>query len=281
MPRAKKTTEDAPSSPDVSSGNVDLRYIATDLICPNAWNPQGQDEITFQRLVDEIREVGFLDPLEVVPLDDGTYRIIGGEHRWQAAKVIGLEKLPCSVLVDAKWQDEDLQKFVTVRLNVLKGKLDPDKFAKLYGEMADKYGSDALQQLMGYTDTKAFQKLVGDVKRGLKKSLPKELQNEFDAKAKEAKTVEDLSNILQHLFAKHGDTVNLSFMIFTFGKQEHVYLQMNQKTKKGLDKILAYCKHANEDLNDFIAPLLESAGRDALKMLDASREEAAKLVPDY
>lgn len=268
------------NKPDIKPGRVDLRHIPIDLITPNAWNPQGQDEVTFQRLVDEIRDVGFLDPLEVVPLDDGTYRIIGGEHRWQAAKVIGMDELPCSVLVDSKWQDEDLQKFVTVRLNVLKGKLDPEKFAKLYGEMARKYGAEALQQLMGYTDSKAFQKIVGDVKRGLKKGLPKDLQDEFDEKAKEAKTVEDLSNILQHLFAKHGDTVNMSFMVFTFGKQEHVYIQMNRETKKALDKVLAYCRHANEDINDFLAPLIEEAGKAALKQLDSSKKEAKQLVSE-
>ena len=253
---------------------LDLRYIPIDLIQTNNWNPQSQDELTFQRLCDEIRDVGFVDPLEVVPLDDGHYRIIGGEHRWQAAKVIGMDEVPCAVIIDGKWQDEDLQKFATVRLNVLKGKLDPEKFAKLYGEMAEKYGAEALQQLMGYVDTKGFQKLVGDVKRGMKKSLPKELQDEFDEKAKEAKTVEDLSNIIQHLFAKHGDTVNSSFMVFTYGKQEHVYIQCNSATKRALDKVLAYCKHANEDINDFLAPLIAEAGKKALKELERGKREA-------
>lgn len=258
----------------MTAPKLDLKYVPIDLIHPNSWNAQTQDEITFQRLVDEIRDVGFVDPLEVVPMSDGTYRIIGGEHRWQAAKVIGMDELPCAVIADKKWQDEDLQKFATVRLNVIKGKLDPEKFAKLYGEMAEKYGAEALQQLMGYVDTKGFQKLVGDVKRGMKKSLPKELQDEFDEKAKEAKTVEDLSNIIQHLFAKHGDTVSLSYMIVTYGKQEHVYIQANSKTKKALDKVLAYCKHANEDINDFMAPIIEEAGKQALKQLEKSKREA-------
>ena len=264
----------------MSAKKLDLKYVPIDLIQPNDWNPQGQDELTFQRLCDEIRDVGFVDPLEIVPLDNGMYRIIGGEHRWQAAKVVGLEEVPCAVLTDEKWQDEDLQKFATVRLNVLKGKLDPEKFAKLYGEMAEKYGAEALQQLMGYVDTKGFQKLVGDVKRGMKKSLPKELQDEFDEKAKEAKTVEDLSNIIQHLFAKHGDTVNLSFMVFTFGKQEHIYVQANSKTKKALDKVLAYCKHAHEDINDFLAPIIEQAGKEALKQLDKSKKEAEVILSE-
>ena len=256
---------------------LDLKYLPIDLIHPNAWNPQTQDELTFQRLVDEIRDVGFVDPLEVVELSDGTYRIIGGEHRWQAAKQAGLDEVPCAIIIDEKFKDEDLQKFATVRLNVLKGKLDPEKFAKLYSEMAEKYGADSLQQLMGYVDTKGFQKLVGDVKRGMKKSLPKELQDEFDEKAKEAKTVEDLSNIIQHLFAKHGDTVGKSYMVFTYGKAEHVYVQMNAKMKKALDKALAYCRHTNEDINDFLGPILETAAKAALKELDKSRKEAEVL----
>jgi ParB/RepB/Spo0J family partition protein len=258
----------------MSNRTLDLRYVPIDLIHPNAWNPQTQDELTFQRLVDEIRDVGFVDPLEVVPLEDGTYRIIGGEHRWQAAKAAGLEELPCAVVIDKKWQDEDLQKFATVRLNVLKGKLDPEKFAKLYTEMAEKYGAESIQQLMGYVDTKGFQKLVGDVKRGMKKSLPKELQDEFDAQAKEAKTVEDLSNIIQHLFAKHGDTVGKSYMVFTYGKSEHIYIQADQKTKKALDKILAYCRKADLDINEVVGPELQKLGTSLLRELAAAEKTA-------
>ena len=258
---------------------LDIRYIPIDLIHPNHWNAQTQDEVTFQRLCDEIRDVGFIEPLNVVPLEDGTYRIISGEHRWQAGKVVGMEELPCVVLTDSKWQDEDLQKFATVRLNVLKGKLDPEKFASLYREMADKYGAEAIQQLMGFVDAKGFQKLVGDVKRGLKKSLPKDLQDEFDQKAKEAKTVEDLSNIIQNLFAKHGDTVALSYMVFTYGRQEHVYVQMNSKMKRSLDKVLGYCRAANEDINDFLSPIIEEAGKKALKDLETAKREAGKDAP--
>ncbi len=257
---------------------VDLRYISVDKIHPNDWNPQNQDELTFQRLCDEIRDVGFVDPLEVVPIEGGDYRILGGEHRWQAAKVVGLEELPCAVLVDEKWQDEDLQKFTTVRLNVLKGKMDPEKFAKLYQEMAGKYGAESLQNLMGYVDTKGFQKLVGDVKRGMKKSLPKDMQEEFDERAKEAKTVEDLSNIIQHMFARYGDTVSASYMVFTYGKSEHVYVQMNQRMKKALDKVLSYCRESGDDINDVFAPIVEDAAASFAKALKQAKAEAAQIL---
>jgi hypothetical protein len=245
----------------------DLAYLSVDSITPNEWNPQGMDDDEFDRLVEEIDEVGFNSAIEVVEAADEQFVIMGGEHRWRAAKVCGLEHIPCLIYRGEKWEEADLQKFVTVRLNVIGGKLDPIKFAKIYEEMAEKYGKDSLQHMFAFTDQKAFQRLVGDVKKGLKGSLPKELQDEFDEAAKEAKTVEDLSKIIQNLFNKYGDTVQHSFMVFTFGKQHHVYIQMSSKTKKALDKVLGFCKTMGEDINEVMAPIIKACADDAEKKL--------------
>ena len=64
----------------------DLKYIPIDQFAPNSWNPQKQDEAEFNRLIEEMKENGCIVPLQVVPVDDGTYRIIGGEHRWRAGQ---------------------------------------------------------------------------------------------------------------------------------------------------------------------------------------------------
>jgi ParB-like chromosome segregation protein Spo0J len=260
----------------------DLKHVPIDLLVPNDWNPQDQDEATFQRLVDEIVENGFMDPCEVVPLEDGRYRIIGGEHRWMAAKAAqkGLEEagkpdaakeldeLPCIILTGDRWKDEDLQKFVTIRLNVIRGKLDPEKFLKLYEELADKYGAESLQTLMGYTDAKGFQKLVDGVRKGMQKALPKDLQDEFEDRAKDAKTAEDLQRIIQMLFAKYGETVDQSFMIFTYGKQEHIYVQMNKDMRKAMDKVVVFCKMTCQDINDFMVPITQAYMKAALEALE-------------
>lgn len=248
------------------------RYLSVDSLVPNAWNPQEQDDATFNRLVDEVNEVGFIDPIEVVPLDDGTFRIVGGEHRWRAAVASGKDEVPCIILSGAKWKDEDLQKFVTVRLNVIRGKLDPEKFLKLYQEMVDKYGADALQNMLGFTDVKAFQRVLGDVKKGMKKSLPKEMQDEFDKAAKEARTVEDLNKIIQALFTKYGDTVAQSFMIFTHGKREHLYVAMDRKMKKAMDKVIEHCKKSGEDINEFMEPLTQVFMQAATRKLKSSEK---------
>ena len=245
----------------------DMAYLSVDDLVPNDWNPQHMSDDEFDRLVEEIRDAGFNSAIEVVEAADEKYVIMGGEHRWRAAKVCGLEHIPCLIYRGDKWEEQDLQKFVTVRLNVIGGTLDPMKFAKLYEEMASKYGKESLQHMFAFTDHKAFQKLVGGVKEGLKGSLPKNLQDEFDEAAKEAKTVEDLSRIIQELFNKYGDTVQQSFMVFTFGKQHHVYIQMTSKTKKALDKVLNYCKTTGEDINEVMAPIIKACAADAEKKL--------------
>lgn len=254
----------------------DLRYLPISELVPNEWNPQEQDDATFNRLVDEIKEVGFVDPCEVVPMNDGSFKIIGGEHRWKAASAAGLDEVPCIILSDKKWQDEDLQKFVTVRLNVLKGKLNPDKFLQLYTEMASKYGKEPLQKMMGYTDSGAFQKLLGGVKAGMKKALPKEMQEEFEKNSSEAKSAEDLGKIINSMFAKYGDTVQHSFMIFTHGKQEHIYVTMDKKMRMSMDKLMAYCKESGEDINSIMAPLTDKWMEEAETKLV---EQMAKRAP--
>lgn len=245
----------------------DLKYVSIDQLVPNHWNPQAMDEATFNRLVDEVKENGCIVPLQVVPAEDGKYRIIGGEHRWKASQQAGLDEVPCAVLTGKRWSDEDLQKFQTVRLNVIGGDPDPQRFLKLYNEMAEKYGKDAMQSMFGYTDTRAFQKLVGTMKRGIKQALPKEAAAEFEEKAKEAKTVEDLSAIIQMLFAKYGDTVQKSWMAFRYATHEVVYVQMTPKTKRAMDKVLNYLRETGEDINDFFGPVIDEAAKKAAKAL--------------
>jgi hypothetical protein len=178
-----------------------------------------------------------------------------------------LEELPAIILTDSKWQDEDLQKFTTVRLNTIRGKLDPEKFLKLYEELAQKYGAESMQTMMGYVDGKGFQKLLGEMKKGMKKALPKEMQKEFDTQAKDARTVEDLQRIVQELFSNHGDTLAMSFMVFTYGHQEHVYVQMSRKMRRSMEKIVEYCKLTQTDINDFMGPVIEAAGAKAISQL--------------
>lgn len=247
----------------------ELKTVPVTELEANSWNPQKQDAATFTRLREEIRKVGCIAPIEVVPLDNGKYRILGGEHRWKACMAEGITEVPVISLTSAKWKDEDAQKFVTVRLNTIHGKIDPEKFAKLYNEMADKYGADALQGLMGFVDAKGFQNLLGAVSKGLA-GLNKDAKKKFDESAKEAKTVEELTSILQELFTQHGDTLAQNFMVFTHGKQQHLYVAMDADMKRAMEKVTEYCKLTKEDINAVMAPVTKACMKECEARLAAS-----------
>jgi len=242
--------------------SVRFEMIDPKLLDNNAWNPNSMDQDDFNRLVREIEDVGFIDAVQAVPTEEGRYRIIGGEHRVAAAMELRLESIPTLVLNGPKWQDVDLQKLVTIRLNVLKGQLNPEKMGILYREMAEKYGEDALQSLFAFTDQHAWDKLVSGIKQGLSKAgLPKEKQKEFTERAKEAKTLKDLERILNELWSSYGDTVQLSFMIFTYGKREHIYVSMDQKTRSAVKKVAAHCKAHAKDINTVLGPAIQALAK--------------------
>jgi hypothetical protein len=52
-----------------------------------------------KRIQDSMHKVGFLEnyPIVVAPLEDGSYLLIDGNHRYESAKALGLETVPCLV----------------------------------------------------------------------------------------------------------------------------------------------------------------------------------------
>lgn len=203
------------------------RKIAIDKIIPNEWNVNKMDDVEFARLIQEIKELGFITPIDVVPLsgEDDKYEILGGHHRYEACKSLGYTEIDCTVITNEKFKDEDLRKFVSIRLNVIKGKIDSEKFVTLYEEMASKYGAESLQDLMGFCDKHEWNKITSGVRDALKGSgVPKGAISKFDDAMKEMKTVDGLSAILNKIFNEHGDTVGHNFISFSFGSKDGIFI---------------------------------------------------------
>jgi len=75
--------------------------LSADEILPNPSQPRRQfDARELQGLADSIRENGILQPLTVRRAPGGCYELIAGERRLRAARMAGLERLPC-LLVEA------------------------------------------------------------------------------------------------------------------------------------------------------------------------------------
>ena len=220
--------------------NYEVQMIPTDAIEPAPWNPNEEDVGTFNQLVETMEEDGVLENVVVVPLEDGRYRIVSGEHRWKAARLNDLDEIPAVVRDD--W-DEDAQKIRTVRMNVLRGNLNPDKFVDLYQELAKKYDPMALRKMLGF---EYKEKELDRLLKNVRKSLPPKLKKDLDERKDKIRNVEDLSAVVQSLYSQYGGTVDQSFMFLTFGGQVHLMVKLNKKTKDRLQKVLADYDNAND-----------------------------------
>src|SRR4051794_41981426 len=75
-----------------------LRDLPTDLIASNPTQPrQDFDDDALLALAESIKARGILQPLVVRPLPGGSYELVAGERRIRAAKIAGLESVPCIV----------------------------------------------------------------------------------------------------------------------------------------------------------------------------------------
>lgn len=212
-------------------------------------NPNEMKDDMFSTLVAEIAESGWLVPIQVAgPEPDGTYRVIGGHHRLKAAKVLGMEEVP-AVVVDPAEFDRDKQEIQVVKQNVLHGELNPEKFTYLFNKLTEKYDADLLRDMMAFTEQDAFRKVYLDAK----KSLPPEMQDELERMRDEIKTVDDLSLVLNSLFTKYGNTLDVNFMVFTFGGKESIMVRLTapgawQRIKKFAEWCFAHNRKMDEEL---------------------------------
>ena len=113
--------------------------IAIGEIDPNPDQPRRvfQEEAIAQ-LAQSIKDQGVLQPILVVPGEHGRYRIVAGERRWRAARLAGLETVPCVV------RDLDIVQQMEIALieNLQREDLNPIEVAQ---------GIRSLMQHCGYT----------------------------------------------------------------------------------------------------------------------------------
>jgi hypothetical protein len=220
----------------------DVVDVPISLLKPNPWNPNEMTAGEFNLLSENIDAVDFLDPVLAVPLEDGSLRIIDGEHRYEAQRLRDAPSVKV-VLCDSARVDETMQKLQTVRMNKIKGSLNQKKFSSLVTDLmkTGEYTYDQLAHELGFADEDEFQHLIA----AARDSLPsKEMKNEFDKAKDQIKTVDDLSSVLNHLFTKYGDTLPYNFMILDFGGKEHMWVRMRSSAHK---KVVAQARNCMEN----------------------------------
>lgn len=105
-----KRSEKRPAHAKVSMGKATFGkvvFLPTEDLAPNPMQPRRQfDEAALEALSESIRQHGMLQPVtvrEAEPkpfpenLRSASFEIIAGERRWRAARMVGLEKIPCVI----------------------------------------------------------------------------------------------------------------------------------------------------------------------------------------
>jgi hypothetical protein len=212
-----------PIGPD--EWDMKVEWLNPDDLVPNPENPNEQDDATFNGLVASIEQDGWAgQAVTAVPREavGGKLMIVAGEHRWRAAKVMAC-KVPVIVLDPEKW-DQDRADLMLVKDNILTGKLNPQKFAKLFDRVQETYGKELAKELMGFTSEDAFKRVYRDVRD----ALPPELQRALDESKQELKTIDDLSAVLNGLFREYGETLPSNFMVFSYGSRDVFWVRADK-----------------------------------------------------
>lgn len=82
-------------------------YLRTDELTPNPVQPRKRfDDESLEELSGSIKSYGILNPL-TVRLRCGKYELVAGERRLRAARLAGLEEVPC-ILIDVNMEDASL-----------------------------------------------------------------------------------------------------------------------------------------------------------------------------
>lgn len=240
----------------------ETKVVPTSEIRLNRWNPNVEETATFNQLVENIRQVGMTVPIQVRTLGDADlsederasgvkYEIVGGEHRLRAAQVLEMGAVPATILEG--WA-EDLAQFQTVALNVIAGKVDRRKFTRLVEELVRKgYEEDAIAQMMRFAEPTDMDRLI----IAAKESLPAELAQQLERSRDEIRNVDDLSRILNSLFATYGATLEHSFMVFDFGGKRHWWIRGNRRLLGHMETFAAICQDRKLDMNEVLSVVFD------------------------
>lgn len=99
------------------------------------WNVNEMDEPEFAALLEEVREGGFDEPGQVIPInegeDAGKFLLLGGEHRKKVCLALEMSHMPCVIKDHLSDADEKTLMEWSVRRNNIRGKINEQRFAEL------------------------------------------------------------------------------------------------------------------------------------------------------
>lgn len=125
-----------------------IHEIGVEKLTPNPWNPNRMSDEMRAKLKAYIEREGFVEPLVVRPKGD-RFEILGGFHRWQIAKELAYETVPCVVVVNL---DDRRAKVLSINLNEMKGQSLPNLLANLIHDLSKELTFSDLESQLPYSE---------------------------------------------------------------------------------------------------------------------------------
>jgi ParB family chromosome partitioning protein len=126
-----------PSLQQTTVGEGGVSQLPVDAILRNPRQPRDQfDAKDLGELTASIREHGIIQPLIVSPGTGGTYTLIAGERRLEAAKQAGLRTVPAIL---RQVSDRELLELALIE-NIQRAELNPLEEAEAYRQLTEDFG---------------------------------------------------------------------------------------------------------------------------------------------
>lgn len=146
--RVDRAPEMGTSAPEVPKPRGIYREVPIAEIAANPQQPRRHfDHAALEGLVTSIQERGIIQPLVVTQLSNGTYELIAGERRLRAARIAGLDSVPCIVRTAT---EQDKLELALIE-NIQRHDLNPIEEATAYNRLIEEFGmtQDEVGQKVG------------------------------------------------------------------------------------------------------------------------------------
>lgn len=102
------------------------------------------DQKSLEELASTIKEHGIRQPLTILPSSEqeGKYEIISGERRWRAAKIVGLNRVPCIIINN----DEAAEEIALIE-NIQRENLHPLELMHAFQNLLDRKICNSTQEI--------------------------------------------------------------------------------------------------------------------------------------
>lgn len=85
--------------------DAELKVLPLSSVVPDPNNPRVHTQDNIKEIAHSIETLGFNNPIQVVPIEDGKYRIVAGHGRYEALKLLGIKVVPSFILKHLKGDD--------------------------------------------------------------------------------------------------------------------------------------------------------------------------------